>query len=368
MGQLLRKLLSEFHVLNSAVWIAYGLVSFAGALPYVGLVPHLNSVQSVAVNRATFALAGLLSTSLLRSFFQHKRLASLPEIAAWVFAISYMCGLAATALANWERQAAGGQVVGGWASLFGGAISAFAVYVGWCACYFVVQSYRDVQSEKQNALRAEATAHEARLTALRGQLNPHFLFNSLNSIQALIAENPARAQTAVGELASLLRHFLGQKGSALVPLREGLEIVMKYLAIEEIRFEENLIVRADVDPDAEDWLVPRLLLHPLVENAVRYGMQTSSMPLRVGIRASASDGGMCLEVANTGCWLDEDREGYFREGNGIGLRLVREQLEQSYPDNFHFVCLKDDDWVVQRIEILSQARAEKDALSCVAGG
>jgi len=368
MGNLLRRRPSAFYILNTGVWIAYGLVSFAGALPYVGLVPHLNSVRSVVVNRAAFALAGLLSTSLLRSFFQRKRLASLLEIAGWVFALSYGLGLAATALANWARQAAGGQVVGGWASLFGGAISAFAVYVGWSACYFMVQSYKDMQSEKQNALRARATAHEARLTALRGQLNPHFLFNSLNSIQALIAENPARAQTAVGELASLLRHSLGQGGSALVPLQEGLEIVMKYLALEKIRFEENLIVRVDVDPDAEQWLVPQLLLHPLVENAVRYGLQTSSMPLRISTRASASDGGLCLEVANTGCWLNEDRESCLRDGNGIGLRLVREQLEQSYPDNFHFVCLQDGGWVVQRIEISSQARAEKDALSCVAGG
>jgi len=154
MGNLLQRRHSAFYILNTGVWIAYGLVSFGGALPYIGLVPHLNSVRSMAVNRAAFALAGLLSTSLLRSFFQRKRLASLLEIAAWVFAFSYGFSLAATAVANWARQAAGGQVVGGWASLFGGAISAFAVYVGWCACYFVVQSYRDVQSEKQNALRA----------------------------------------------------------------------------------------------------------------------------------------------------------------------------------------------------------------------
>jgi sensor histidine kinase YesM len=221
--------------------------------------------------------------------------------------------------------------------------------------------------EKQNALRARAIAHEAQLTALRGQLNPHFLFNSLNSIQALIAENPTRAQTAVGELASLLRHSLAQGGSALVPLREGIEIVLKYLAIEEMRFEENLIVRVDVDPDSAACLVPRLLLHPLVENAVRYGMQTSSMPLHVGIRASASDGRLCLEVSNSGRWLNEDRESYLREGNGIGLRLVREQLEQCYPDNFRFACVPDDGWVVQRIEITAVGK-EQDALSSVAGG
>jgi sensor histidine kinase YesM len=96
-------------------------------------------------------------------------------------------------------------------------------------------------------------------------------------------------------------------------------------------------------------------------------MQTSSMPLHVGIRASASDGRLCLEVSNSGRWLNEDRESYLREGNGIGLRLVREQLEQCYPDNFRFACVPDDGWVVQRIEITAVGK-EQDALSSVAGG
>jgi two-component sensor histidine kinase len=368
MGNLLRSRPSAFYILNSGVWFAYGFVSFAGALPYVGRAPHLNSVRSAAANRAAFALAGLLSTNLLRSFFQRKRFGSLLEIAAWVFPLSYLIGVATTAAANWARQAMGGQHVAGWASLLGGAISAFAVYVCWCACYFAVQTYGEMQAQKQNALQAKATAHEAQLTALRGQLNPHFLFNSLNSIQALIAENPEKAQSAVGQLASLLRHSLGQGASGLVPLHEGMEIVLKSLAIEKIRFEENLNVRVDVEPDAVHYLVPRFLLHPLVENAVRYGMQTSSRPLRVGIRAYASDGTLRLEVANTGCWLDEDRESVFQEGNGIGLRLVREQLEQRYAENFRFARSIGDGWVVQSIEITNPAKEEQDALSCIAGG
>jgi hypothetical protein len=111
-----RERLLAFCTLNFAAWIAYGLVSFAGALPYVGLVPHLNSVRSVLVSRAAFALIGLLSTSFLRSFFQHqrKRFASLLETAVWAFPFSYLAGLAGTAVANWARQAAGGQAVRGW--------------------------------------------------------------------------------------------------------------------------------------------------------------------------------------------------------------------------------------------------------------
>jgi two-component system, LytTR family, sensor kinase len=367
MRLLRRERLLAFCTLNFAAWIAYGLVSFAGALPYVGLVPHLNSVPSVLVSRAAFALIGLLSTSFLRSLFQRKRFASLLETAAWAFPFSYLAGLAATAVANRARQAAGGQAVGGFASLFGGAISASAVYLCWCACYFAVQAYRDMEAEQQNALRAKATAHEAQLMALRRQLNPHFLFNSLNSIQALIQESPARAQKAVAQLASLLRHCLGQSASSVVPLREEIEVILKYLAMEKIRFEENLIVRVEVESDAAQWSVPGFLLHPLVENAVRYGMQTSSMPLRICIRASTSNGVLCLEVANTGHWLNSARENYLTEGNGIGLRLVREHLEQSYRGRYQSACFADEGWVVQRIEITGLANEQEDALSRVAG-
>jgi two-component system LytT family sensor kinase len=361
--------LSAFCTLNLGAWTAYGLVSFAGALPYIGLVPHLNSVRSAFVSRAVFALIGLLSTSLLRGFFQRqrKRFASLPETAAWALPLSYLAGLATTAVANWARQAAGGQTIGGWESLVGGAVTAFAVYLCWCASYFAFQTYRDMQTEQENALRAKATAHEAQWTALRGQINPHFLFNSLNSIQALIEESPVRAQRAVCQLASLLRHSLSHSASAVVPLGEGIEVILKYLAMEKIRFEENLIVHVEVQPDAEPWSIPGLLLHPFVENAVKYGMQTSPMPLQVCIRASTIHGSLCLEVANTGYWLKADRDDYLGQSNGIGLRLVREHLEQTYRGRYQLACCVDNGWVVQRIEITGLTKEPQDALSRLVG-
>jgi two-component system, LytTR family, sensor kinase len=361
--------ISAFYTLNLAAWTAYGLVSFAGALPYIGLVPHLNSVRSAFVSRAVFALLGVMSSSLLRVLFQRqrKRLASLHQTAAWAFPLSYLAGLATTAVANWARQAAGGQTIGGWESLLGGAITAFAVYLCWCASYFAVQTYRDMRTEQENALRARATAHEAQWMALRGQVNPHFLFNSLNSIQALIEESPARAQRAVSQLASLLRHSLSQSASAVVPLGEGIEVILKYLAMEKIRFEENLVVRVEVQPDAAQWSIPGLLLHPFVDNAVKYGMQTSPLPLQVCIRASTIEGSLCLEVANTGHWLQADRDNYPEESNGIGLRLVREHLEQTYRGRYQLACCVDNGWVVQRIQITGLPKEPHDALSRLVG-
>jgi two-component system LytT family sensor kinase len=349
-----RKMLQGFWVLNMIAWTSYGLISFVGVLPYVGLAPHLNSIRGVLVNRAAFSLMGLLNTGFLRLFYrqQRRRVVSLLEIAVRTFPLSCLAGLAATAVSNWAREFASGQPVGSWASIFGGTVSAFAVYLCWCACYFAFQTYRDMESEQTNALRAKATAQEAQLTALRGQLNPHFLFNSLTSIQALIAESPARAQESVVQLASVLRHCLTQIDASAVPLCQEIDVIRKYLAIEKLRFEENLTVHLEVEPETAQWSVPAFLLQPLVENAVRYGMETSPMPLLVSIRTSKIDGGVSLEVANSGQWLSGPREHPVTEGNGIGLRLVREHLEQRYRGRYRFTHGAENGWVVQRIEIM----------------
>jgi two-component sensor histidine kinase len=361
--------LSTFHAWNAGVWVAYGLISFAGALPYIGLVPHLNSVRSVFVSRAVFTLAGVVCSSLLRAFLQRqqRRLASLLESALWALPLSYLAGLSSAVLANTARQASGGQANSGWESLLGGTVSAFAVYLCWCASYFAFQNYRDMQGERENTLRAEAAANEAKWMALRGKVNPHFLFNSLNSIQALIEESPARAHSAIGHLASLLRHSLSQSTAAVVPLSEEIDLIQKYLAMEKIRFEENLIVDLNVQPSAELWSIPGLLLHPLVENALKYGMQTSRLPLRVQICASTRDGNLRLEVANTGHWLQADREYYLEENTGIGLRLVREHLEHNYRGRYQMTCVAENGWVVQRIAIAGLKKELQDALSCLVG-
>jgi sensor histidine kinase YesM len=109
------------------------------------------------------------------------------------------------------------------------------------------------------------------------------------------------------------------------------------------------------------------LLHPLVENAVKYGMQTSPLPLQVRIRAFIIHETLCLEVANTGHWLQADRKSHFEESTGIGLRLVGEHLEHSYSGRYQMTCVAEDGWVVQRIEIAGLGKEEQDALSCLVG-
>jgi len=133
----------------------------------------------------------------------------------------------------------------------------------------------------------------------------------------------------VTELAEFMRHSLVRDGGELTPLGDEVETIENYLSIEKARFEEKLDVLVDVDPAAREWLVPPFLLHPLVENAVKHGMRTSPMPLRVELRARAAGGRLTLEVGNTGAWRPPAADG--ADGTGTGLSNVRARLEQSYP-------------------------------------
>ena len=362
-----REQYSRFWILQLAAWGGYGVVSFAGALPYVGAVPHLDSVRSLLANRLAFVALGLLATGLLRIAYRRQRRqpASVARLALLACFASHVSGLIATAAANLARHAAGGMDMSGWA-VFGGAVGASAIFLAWSACYFAACAHNDMEQEKRNALRAAAQAREAQFAVLRGQVNPHFLFNALNSIQALIRESPARAEFAVEKLASLLRHSLRQNGSCETSLAEELDVIGQYLAIEKIRFEEKLQIDTHVEPEAERFLVPGLLFHPLVENAIKHGMQTSDMPLQLRIRAALAGDSLRFEIANSGKWRERDARYVSERGVGIGLRLVRERLEQAYPGCHRFERSCANGWVTQRIELEDAGRMH--AAARIAGG
>jgi len=220
------------------------------------------------------------------------------------------------------------------------------LFLSWSALYFGFKYWRRSQDEQQQALRAAALAKEAEIQMLRYQLNPHFLFNTLNSASALIHENPARAEKMIGELSELLRHTLANGKVGDVPLSDELEAARNYLDIEKIRFEDKLIVNFDIEPNAEVFLVPSMLLHPLVENAVKYGMQTSPLPLRVEILARALNDALRLEVINTGNWIKTNGH-----STNIGIENVRQRLRQAFPERHRFDLFERNGQVHAVIEV-----------------
>jgi two-component system LytT family sensor kinase len=217
----------------------------------------------------------------------------------------------------------------------------------WSALYLGVKNWWSWQKERERALESAALADKARLDALRYQLNPHFLFNALNSVRASIDEDAARAKQMITQLAEFLRFSLLQNESAKpIPLGEEIDAVRNYLAIEKIRFEEKLAVEFDVERGAEEFRVPAFLLNPLVENAVKHGRRTEAQPLKIKISAKAADGKLRLEVSNSGrLETDPDKNG------GIGLKNVRERLEKLFGPKGKFEIRQENGFVTARIEI-----------------
>ncbi len=218
---------------------------------------------------------------------------------------------------------------------------------GWSAIYFGIKYWQKWQTEQENAIQAHYLADKARLEMLRYQLNPHFLFNALNSIRASVDEDSTRAKQMITQLSEFLRYSLLSENEKKIPLREELEAIRNYLAIEKIRFEEKLEIDFEIQPAAEDVEVPCFLLNPLVENAIKHGLQTSAKPLKLRISAHFTGDKLILEVVNSGR-LDGDRNG---NGTKIGLRNVRERLEKLFGSRGVFELRQDGDLVRARVEI-----------------
>jgi LytS/YehU family sensor histidine kinase len=206
--------------------------------------------------------------------------------------------------------------------------------VTWSAIYFGITLWIEWNIQKERTERATLLAHSAQLQMLRYQLNPHFLFNALNSIRALIEEDKQKARNMITELSEFLRYSLISRKQDTIPLRHELEAIGHYLEIEKKRFEEKLEINFKIDPAADEFPILSFLIHPLVENAVKYGMQTSPLPLKILLSAQVSNGTLKLEVSNTGKWIDPSSQSLEKsEGTGTGLENVRLRLQNAFPDS-----------------------------------
>ncbi len=240
-----------------------------------------------------------------------------------------------------------------WASLLfqGGLASGTMIFLVSCVC-FGLDSWRLAVQERGNAREAKALAHQAQLQMLRYQLNPHFLFNALNSIRGLILEDPARSRRMVTELANFLRYSLdGRSGEGTVA--DELEAIENYLAIQRTRFEQHLDAETQIDPAVLNVSLPSFLIHPLVENAVKYGMRTSDLPLRIRIEITRRDEIVSIRVANTGRLIDTTDS---PDGAGIGLKNIHERLALVFPERHSFTIGEMDGWVIADIELRLDAK------------
>ena len=225
------------------------------------------------------------------------------------------------------------------------------IYCGWGALYLFIKTWLDLQKQTEQTLKAQALVKEAQLQMLRYQLNPHFLFNSLNSISVLIDENKNKAKEMVTDLSEFLRYTLISKNYSDVPLTKEISAIKRYFDIEKKRYEEKMQIEFQIDGQAEEYPIPSFLIHPLVENAVKYGMQTSSLPLKILIEASVKDGGLTIAVTNSGHWVNDDEKNTLSKGTGTGLENIKKRLNNAYPGSHKMDVIKKSDSVTVVIEI-----------------
>lgn len=233
------------------------------------------------------------------------------------------------------------------------ATTAFPLITSWSLLYFGIKFWLDWTREHDRAEKLDLLAQNAQLQMLRYQVNPHFLFNSFSSLRALIRINQIKAEEMVSKLSEFYRYSLTTKNYGEVPLIEELEAVEHYFEIEKIRFGKKLEYNLSIDSLAEEYPVPCFLIHPLVENAIKYGMKTSKMPLTVNIDASVKKNNLIVCVSNSGSWFKHTGDNNI-QGTNTGLKNIMSRLEYSYPDNHKLETIVENGLVKVRIEIFKE--------------
>ncbi len=194
----------------------------------------------------------------------------------------------------------------------------------------LAESLREVEEVRLVEARLRAETARAELAALQARINPHFFFNTLNTISSLVGDDPEEAETVVQTLADLFRYSFDAADGGPVPLQKELEFVRKYLSIEKVRFGERLRIAWEIEEDARRAPVPGLVLQPLVENAVGHGLAPLPVGGTVRIRAAVADGSLEIEVEDDGVGWEAPPESLVRDDHGLGN--VRRRLSALYAD------------------------------------
>jgi sensor histidine kinase YesM len=216
------------------------------------------------------------------------------------------------------------------------------LFVAWLCLYFFYHVFDRLNRSEIERFQLMTSVKEAELRALKSQVNPHFIFNSLNSLRALIDEDPARARTAVTQLANLLRYSLKSGQLETVPFEEELGVVNDYLALEQVRHEERLRLRLDITPEALHLPIPPMLLQTLVENAVKYGISPRAEGGEIAIIARNEGGALRIQVSNPGVISQEVRS----SSTGLGLRNAAERLRLIFGERATLMLRADQPTVV----------------------
>lgn len=313
-----------FWSLHFLGWSAYGFSQYLGALLFGKPVEYTKYI-------AIAALAGCILSAPLRYICRWLWTKPPATMVAGGIASAYLVACAVRVVMNWayHHYVEPEWPIMHWYEYFMGALSSTYLMACWVGLYFGVRYYESLQMERVATLKAASLAQEAQLKMLRYQLNPHFLFNTLNAISTLILDNRnSTANSAVTGLSEFLRYTLDQDPMKKVTVAQEVDALNLYLNIEKMRFGERLTLDFAIDASASSMLMPSLLLQPLIENAIKYAVSPREQGGRIRIGAHVTGGMLQLEVADDGPGLVDATR--LANGRGVGVRNTRERLQVLY--------------------------------------
>jgi two-component system, LytTR family, sensor kinase len=338
-------------------WLAFGLLQAFPALLYNTPRQRLWPVLSPVILKVALGLAG---THLLHLSIRRRRWLQMSggklvlrlmgagmALAAILAGVEYLVGrFLPTDM--WSRAMDSRRIILN-------LVSWIVVLGLWITLYVMIHEFRGRRAREMRALRLEMMVQEAQLRGLRAQLNPHFLFNCLNGLREVIAENQERAQLMVTQLSALLRYSLQSNQSERVSLTDEIKAVKDYLSLEQIRFEERLRVVWFVDPDAAELAVPPMLLQTLVENALKHGIARRPQGGEVAIHIRLAGAELELEVLNSGRIDGEPA------ANAVGMKNAHELIKLLYGERGSLVLEDTADGHVRALVKLPIRAAEVTA-------
>jgi two-component system, LytTR family, sensor kinase len=217
--------------------------------------------------------------------------------------------------------------------------------------YYLIINYRELKEKSQREAQLTNLLKEAELNMLRSQIRPHFLFNSLNSISSLTMTNPDQAQEMVIKLSEFMRYSLNLPDTMISPLEKELHHVELYLDIEKVRFGERLSFEKKIQPESLEWRLPVMILQPLIENSVKYGVYESSETTRIILEARMEEEVLEIKIGNT-----YDPEAIIKKGTGTGLKNIRARLLNLYGTSSLMKINQSDNYFEVTLRIPKYAR------------
>ncbi|MEJ2127863.1 MAG: histidine kinase [Woeseiaceae bacterium] len=334
--QLVRDRGRLFWILNIAGWTGYALAAWLGALAHEKPDAYLTVIL-------VSSIVALVITIFLRFIYRELWNRSLLVLVSGVLVACYVLGFVWLFLHDimywdWVK---GGYRPDNLMGYLGGILGRFYMLLCWSGLYFGIKYYLQLQEQTRQTLAATSAAHQAQLKMLRYQLNPHFLFNTLNAISTLILDGANdTANQAVSRLSDFLRYTLDNDPMSRVTLGSELAANDLYLEIEKVRFGDRLIVEKSIEAKAQEALVPSLILQPLIENAIKYGISPCEEGGTLRISARVQHQTLVLQISDTGPGLGNGNNG--QKSSGVGLKNTRERLQQLYGDNQAFTLAPNE--------------------------